>query len=63
MGVTLDVSPGPHPWDREEAAGDLELPAPSPRRDNISNVGTPQAEEGGAWAELGARRRFRPQPA
>jgi uncharacterized cupin superfamily protein len=54
MGVTLDVSPGPHPWDREADAGDLELPAPSPRRDNISSIGTPHAEEGGAWAELGA---------
>jgi uncharacterized cupin superfamily protein len=53
MGVTLDVSPGPHPWDREAAAGDLELPAPSPRRANISNIGTPHTEEGGAWAELG----------
>jgi uncharacterized cupin superfamily protein len=29
------------------------LPAPSPRRANISNIGTPQTEEGGAWAELG----------
>ena len=53
IGVTLDVSPGPHPWDREEAAGDLELPAPSPRRDNISRP-APQPEEGGAWADLGA---------
>jgi uncharacterized cupin superfamily protein len=54
MGVTLDVSPGPHPWDREAEAGDLDLPAPSPRRANISNIGTPETEEGGAWAELGA---------
>jgi uncharacterized cupin superfamily protein len=54
IGVTLDVSPGPHPWDREAEAGDLELPPPSPRRDNISVIGTPQQEEGGAWAELGA---------
>jgi uncharacterized cupin superfamily protein len=53
MGVTLDVSPGPHPWDREAEAGDLDLPAPSPRGANISNIGTPQTEEGGAWAELG----------
>jgi uncharacterized cupin superfamily protein len=53
MGVTLDVSPGPHPWDREAAAGDLELPAPSPRPANISNIGEPQREEGGSYAELG----------
>jgi uncharacterized cupin superfamily protein len=53
IGVTLDVSPGPHPWDREAEAGDLELPPPSPRRDNISSL-TPETEESGAWAELGA---------
>jgi uncharacterized cupin superfamily protein len=53
MGVTLDVSPGPHERDREADAGDLELPAPSPRRDNISSLGTPHREEGGAYAELG----------
>jgi uncharacterized cupin superfamily protein len=53
MGVTLDVSPGAHPWDREAEAGDLELPAPSPRRDNISSIGAPHTEEGGSYAELG----------
>jgi uncharacterized cupin superfamily protein len=53
IGVTLDVSPDLHESDREAQAGDLELPAPSPRRDNISSLGTPHAEEGGAWAELG----------
>jgi uncharacterized cupin superfamily protein len=53
IGVTLDVSPDLHERDREAQAGELELPAPSPRRDNISNLGTPHVEEGGAWAELG----------
>lgn len=37
-GVTLDVSTGPHPWERETAAGPLELPPPSPRPDNLVNV-------------------------
>jgi uncharacterized cupin superfamily protein len=60
MGVTLAVSPDAYPWnreaeaDREAEAGDLELPPASPRRDNISSIGTPEREEGGAWAELGA---------
>jgi uncharacterized cupin superfamily protein len=51
VGVTLDVSPGPHPWDREAEAGDLELPPPSPRRENISSLKA-EPEEGGAWCEL-----------
>jgi uncharacterized cupin superfamily protein len=41
------------PWDREAEAGDLELPAPSRRPENIAEVGTPQAEEGGSFTELG----------
>ena len=35
MGVTVDVSIGPHPFDREAAAGELELPEPSPRPSTI----------------------------
>lgn len=37
MGVTIEVSPEPHPWDREAAAGDLEVPDPSPRPPTIVN--------------------------
>jgi uncharacterized cupin superfamily protein len=52
MGVTLDVSPGPHPWDREADEGELELPEPSPPSTNIAGL-DPQPEEGGAFSELG----------
>jgi uncharacterized cupin superfamily protein len=38
MGPTLDVSPGPHPWEREAAAGAPELPAASERPRNILNL-------------------------
>jgi uncharacterized cupin superfamily protein len=55
MGVTLDVSPGPHPWDREAAAGELELPGPSARPANIVNAEGAEPEDGGAGAELGGR--------
>jgi uncharacterized cupin superfamily protein len=53
MGVTLDVSPGPHPWEREAAAGAPELPPPSPRPANIAGLDSRQTEEGGSYAELG----------
>jgi uncharacterized cupin superfamily protein len=55
MGVTLDVSPGPHPWEREAAAGPLDLPAPSHRRENILNVDDAEPEydgEAGRWVTL-----------
>jgi uncharacterized cupin superfamily protein len=35
MAATVDVSTGPHPWEREAAAGELELPAPGPRPTNV----------------------------
>jgi uncharacterized cupin superfamily protein len=35
MEETVDISAGPHPWDREAAAGELELPNPSPRPKNV----------------------------
>jgi uncharacterized cupin superfamily protein len=54
MAVTLDVSPGPHPWEREAAAGEPETPPPSPRPANVADVGSPKREEGGAWVDLGA---------
>jgi uncharacterized cupin superfamily protein len=38
MGVTVEVSESPHPWEREEAAGDLELPDPSPQPATIVNL-------------------------
>jgi len=52
MGVTLDVSPGPHPWAREAAAGEPETPPPSPRPPNIADLSSPQSDEGGAFVEL-----------
>jgi uncharacterized cupin superfamily protein len=55
MAVTLDVSPGPHPWEREAAAGAPEAPPPSPRPGNIVDVGEPEADAAGAWAELAGR--------
>jgi uncharacterized cupin superfamily protein len=37
--ATIDLSPDErHPWEREAAAGELELPAPGPRPDRIVNV-------------------------
>jgi uncharacterized cupin superfamily protein len=35
MEETVDISTGPRPWDREAAAGELELPNPSPRPKNV----------------------------
>jgi uncharacterized cupin superfamily protein len=49
MGVTLDVSPGPHPFDREAAAGDLDLPQPSTRPETIVNFD--ELTRGKPWAE------------
>lgn len=52
-GVTLDVSTGPHPWEREAAAGPLELPPPSPRPANVVNLDDVEGEEGGTFKRLG----------
>lgn len=38
MGVTLEVPDGPHPFEREAAAGELELPEPGLRPATIVNV-------------------------
>jgi uncharacterized cupin superfamily protein len=46
MGVTVDVSPGPHPFDREAAAGHLELPEQSPRPPNIVKLGDLESAKG-----------------
>ena len=35
MDETVDQSTGPHPWEREAAAGELELPDPGPRPKNV----------------------------
>ena len=35
MAATVDVSTGPHAWERESAAGELELPEPGPRPKNV----------------------------
>ena len=53
-GVTLDVSPGPRIWEREEALGEPERAAPSPRPSNIVQLeDVVAADEDGAVAELG----------
>ena len=54
-GVTLDVSQGPRAWDREVAAGEPDLPDPSPRPAHIVNAHEIEAEyEGdrGRWARM-----------
>ena len=60
MGPTIDVSTGPHPWEREVAAGELELPEPSPRPKNIVNVDDLEGDYEGRWKrparEAGAER-------
>jgi uncharacterized cupin superfamily protein len=53
MGVTLDVSSGPHPWEREAAAGQPDLPKPSPRPPNVVDVEGAEDEDGGSGKELG----------
>jgi uncharacterized cupin superfamily protein len=51
MSATVEIADGPHPWDREAAAGDLELPEPGTRPSNIVNIAD---VEGGDWKRLGA---------
>ena len=55
MAVTLDVSEGRHPWEREAAAGEPEAPPPSPRPANIADLSAPDTEEGGSFVELGGQ--------
>lgn len=52
-GLTIDVSTGPHPWEREAAAGPLELPPPSPRPANVVNLDEVEGEFEGSWKRLG----------
>ena len=53
MGVTVEVSDGPHPWEREAAAGELELPEPSPRPPTIVNRAGMEGDFGGRAFALG----------
>jgi uncharacterized cupin superfamily protein len=52
MGVTVEVTSEPHPWDREAAAGELELPKPSPRPSNIVNRDEVEPEYDGSYWDL-----------
>jgi uncharacterized cupin superfamily protein len=55
MGPTVDVSQGPHPWEREAAAGPPELPQPSARPSNILNLddaGLDYDGERGRWVRF-----------
>jgi uncharacterized cupin superfamily protein len=53
MGVTVDVSPGPHPWQREAAAGELELPEPSARPPSIVSLESADSAFEGLARHLG----------
>ena len=52
-GLTIDVSTGPHPWEREAAAGPLDLPEPTPRPANVVNLDEVEGEHEGSWKRLG----------
>ena len=52
MGPTVDASPGPHPWEREAAAGAPELAEPSDRPGNILNLDDAEVDydgDAGRW--------------
>jgi uncharacterized cupin superfamily protein len=53
MAVTVDASTGPHPWEREAAAGKLELPEPSPRPANVLALADAETGFGGTARLLG----------
>jgi uncharacterized cupin superfamily protein len=52
-GTWADVGDGDHPWDREVAAGEPEVPALSERPANAVNLADVEGEEGGTWKRLG----------
>jgi uncharacterized cupin superfamily protein len=54
MAATVDVSTGPHPWEREAAAGELELPPPGARPKNVVALADAPAILGGTVQILGA---------
>jgi uncharacterized cupin superfamily protein len=51
-GTWTDVGGGEHPWEREVAAGEPELPALSERPGNVVNVDELEGESGGQWKPL-----------
>jgi uncharacterized cupin superfamily protein len=53
MDETVDISTGPHPWDREAAAGELELPEPSPRPKNVVALADAPSIQNGTVRILG----------
>lgn len=53
MGATVEVANEPHPWDREAAAGELEVPAPSPRPSNVVHLDEIEGEYEGHHKALG----------
>lgn len=53
MAVTIDASTGPHPWERETAAGELELPEPTPRPPNVLALAGAETGFGGTARLLG----------
>jgi uncharacterized cupin superfamily protein len=53
MDETVDQSTGPHPWEREAAAGELELPEPGPRPKNVVALDDAPAILGGTVRILG----------
>jgi uncharacterized cupin superfamily protein len=53
MDETVDQSTGPHPWEREAAAGELDLPEPGPRPKNVVALDDAPAILGGSVRALG----------
>ena len=54
MAATVDVSDGPHPWQREADAGELELPPPGPPPKNVVALADAPTTLDGAVRILGA---------
>jgi uncharacterized cupin superfamily protein len=52
MDVTVKVAEDRHPWDLEAEAGELELPAPSPRPSTILNLADVEGDYGGMLKRL-----------
>jgi uncharacterized cupin superfamily protein len=52
-GTWIDVGGGDHPWEREVAAGEPELPELSERPANVVNLDDVEAEYDGSWKRLG----------